>query len=75
MKEFRKKIKRVMWEERMSALLRLDCEERIKDVQMLRVTKDMQAVLKGGGDRLKARETELLEKKIEYVNQQTAARV
>ena len=75
MKEFRKKINRVMREERMSALLRLDCEERTKDVHMLRVTKDMQAILKGGADRLKAREMELLEKKIEYVSSQTANRV
>lgn len=75
MKEFRKKINRVIREERMSALLRLDCEERTKDVHMLRVTKNMQAILKGGADRLKARETELLEKKTEYVTQQTASRV
>lgn len=50
MKEFRKKINQVVWEQQTLDLQKLDLEEKTKDVHMLRVTKNMQAILKGSDD-------------------------
>merc|ERR1712194_964108 len=58
---------------------RLDCEERTKDVHMLKVTRDTQAALQISGqgemDRIKAREVEQLERKLDFMNSQTATKV
>ncbi|KAF4667930.1 hypothetical protein FOL46_002283 [Perkinsus olseni] len=44
-KEFRKKLNLVEWEQAVLALEKEDLEERSRDIQMMRVTKDLQTVL------------------------------
>ncbi|KAF4726077.1 WD repeat domain 96, partial [Perkinsus olseni] len=44
-KEFRKKLNLVEWEQAVLTLEREDLEERSRDIQMMRVTKDLQTVL------------------------------
>jgi len=75
MREFRKKINQLAWEQRMFHLSKVDIEEKTKDVHMLRVTKNMQAVLKGGDDKRQLRQAEGLERKIEHVSQQASSKV
>jgi WD40 repeat protein len=71
-KEFRKKLNLIHWEHKMLAAKTSDLEERTKDVHMLRVTKDLQRLLKGGEESRNKAETEMLEKKIEHLNSTTA---
>eukprot|EP00929_Paragymnodinium_shiwhaense_P022591 TRINITY_DN14393_c0_g1_i1.p1 TRINITY_DN14393_c0_g1~~TRINITY_DN14393_c0_g1_i1.p1 ORF type:complete len:1735 (-),score=585.53 TRINITY_DN14393_c0_g1_i1:78-5282(-) len=70
--EFRKQLNLILWEQRMLALQTQDLEERTKDVHMLRVTKDLQSLLKGGEEGRNKAEADLLERKIEHLNNNTA---
>jgi hypothetical protein len=67
-KEFRKKLNLIHWEHKMLSAKTSDLEERTKDVHMLRVTKDLQRLLKGGEEGRNKAETEMLEKKIEHLH-------
>jgi hypothetical protein len=67
-KEFRKKLSLIQWEHRMLAHQTTDLEERTKDVHMLRVTKGLQSLLKGGEDSRNKADADLLERKIEHLN-------
>jgi len=70
-KEFRKKLNFIQWEYKMLAMQTTDMEERTKDVHMLRVTKDLQSLLKGGEDARHKASADLLERKIEHLNTTT----
>lgn len=70
-KEFRKSLSLLDWEHEMLALQTTDLEERTKDVHMLRVTKDLQSLLKGGEEGRNKAESDLLERKIEHVSEAT----
>lgn len=70
--EFRKQLNLILWEQKMLALQTQDLEERTKDVHMLRVTKDLQSLLKGGEEGRNKAEADLLERKIEHLNNNTA---
>lgn len=70
-KAFRKKLNFIDWEHKILAARTQDLEERTKDVHMLRVTKDLQRLLKGGEEGRNKAETELLEKKIDHLNNTT----
>jgi WD40 repeat protein len=66
--EFRKQLNLIQWEHKMLALQTSDLEERTKDVHMLRVTKGLQSLLKGGEEGRNKAEADLLERKIEHLN-------
>lgn len=70
-KEFRKKLNLIQWEHKMLALQTSDLEERTKDVHMLRVTKGLQSLLKGGEEGRNKADADLLERKIEHLNTTT----
>jgi len=70
-KEFRKSLSLLDWEHEMLALQTTDLEERTKDVHMLRVTKDLQSLLKGGEEGRNKAESDLLERKIEHLSEAT----
>mmetsp|Transcript_129464 Transcript_129464/g.224872 ORF Transcript_129464/g.224872 Transcript_129464/m.224872 type:complete len:1745 (+) Transcript_129464:81-5315(+) len=70
-KEFRKKLNLIHWEHKMLALQTSDLEERTKDVHMLRVTKGLQTLLKGGEEGRNKADADLLERKIEHLNTTT----
>lgn len=70
-KEFRKKLNLIQWEHKMLALQTTDLEERTKDVHMLRVTKGLQSLLKGGEEGRNKADADLLERKIDHINQTT----
>jgi len=70
-KDFRKKLSLMDWEQKMLALKMEDLEERTKDVHMLRVTKDLQATLKGGEEGKNKHESDMLERKIEHLKTTT----
>lgn len=70
-KEFRKSLSTLDWEHEMLALQTTDLEERTKDVHMLRVTKDLQSLLKGGEEGRNKAESDLLERKIEHLSEAT----
>lgn len=67
-KEFRKKLSLIQWEYKMLQMQTLDLEERTKDVHMLRVTKGLQSLLKGGEEGRNKADADLLERKIEHLN-------
>jgi len=71
-KEFRKRLNLIQWEHKMLALNTLDLEERAKDVHMLRVTKGLQTLLKGGEEGRNKADADLLERKIEHLSSTTA---
>merc|ERR1712157_390102 len=70
-KEFRKKLSLIQWEYKMLQMQTTDLEERTKDVHMLRVTKGLQALLKGGEEGRNKADADLLERKIEHLNTTT----
>merc|ERR1712113_3634 len=70
-KVFRKKLGFLQWEHKMLAAQTLDLEERTKDVHMLRVTKGLQSLLKGGEEGRNKADADLLERKIEHLNNTT----
>eukprot|EP00930_Biecheleria_cincta_P052010 TRINITY_DN3722_c0_g3_i1.p1 TRINITY_DN3722_c0_g3~~TRINITY_DN3722_c0_g3_i1.p1 ORF type:complete len:1802 (-),score=452.39 TRINITY_DN3722_c0_g3_i1:21-5426(-) len=70
-KEFRKKLSLLEWEHSMLGMQTTDLEERTKDVHMLRVTKDLQSQLRGGEEGRNKAESDLLERKIEHLNDNT----
>ncbi|CAE8728077.1 unnamed protein product, partial [Polarella glacialis] len=70
-KEFRKKLSLLQWEYNMLDAQTKDLEERTKDVHMLRVTKDLQSLLKGGEEGRNKADADLLERKIEHLNSTT----
>jgi len=70
-KEFRKKLNLIQWEHKMLSFQTTDLEERTKDVHMLRVTKGLQSLLKGGEEGRNKADADLLERKIEHLNTTT----
>jgi hypothetical protein len=70
-KEFRKKLNLIHWEHKMLAMQTLDLEERTKDVHMLRVTKGLQSLLKGGEEGKNKADVDLLERKIQHLEATT----
>lgn len=66
-KEFRKQLNFIQWEHKMLAMSTTDLEERTKDVHMLRVTKELQSLLKGGEEGKNKADADLLERKIEHL--------
>lgn len=66
MKEFRKKINQLMWQHKTLHLQKKELEEKTVDVQMLKVTKDVQAILRGESVDIVKR-VEMQERKIEHV--------
>mmetsp|Transcript_5773 Transcript_5773/g.13698 ORF Transcript_5773/g.13698 Transcript_5773/m.13698 type:complete len:1748 (+) Transcript_5773:106-5349(+) len=70
-KEFRKKLNLIQWEHKMLALQTKDLEERTKDVHMLRVTKGLQSLLRGGEEGRNKADADLLERKIEHLGSTT----
>jgi len=70
-KEFRKKLNLIHWEHKMLAMQTLDLEERTKDVHMLRVTKGLQSLLKGGEEGKNKADADLLERKIQHLEATT----
>mmetsp|Transcript_66282 Transcript_66282/g.215662 ORF Transcript_66282/g.215662 Transcript_66282/m.215662 type:complete len:1692 (-) Transcript_66282:108-5183(-) len=71
-KEFRKKLSLIQWEYKMLQFQTTDLEERTKDVHMLRVTKGLQSLLKGGEEGRNKADADLLERKIEHLNSNSA---
>lgn len=67
-KEFRKKLSLIQWEYKMLQMQTSDLEERTKDVHMLRVTKGLQSLLKGGEEGRNKADADLLERKIEHLS-------
>jgi len=70
-KEFRKKMLVLEWEQRTLAMSTTDLEQRTMDVHMLRVTKGLQSLLKGGEEGRNKADADLLERKIEHLNTTT----
>jgi WD40 repeat protein len=70
-KEFRKKLNLIHWEHKMLEMQTLDLEERTKDVHMLRVTKNLQILLKGGEEGKNKADADLLERKIQHLEATT----
>lgn len=71
-KEFRRKLNLIQWEHKKLALETTDLEERAKDMQMLRVTKGLQSILKNGEEGRSKADADLLERKIEHLSNNTA---
>jgi len=70
-KAFRKKLNLIHWEHKMLEMQTVDLEERTKDVHMLRVTKGLQSLLKGGEEGKNKADADLLERKIQHLEQTT----
>merc|ERR1719247_2450422 len=70
-KEFRKKLNLLQWEHKMLSMQTSDLEERTKDVHMLRVTKGLQSLLKGGEEGKNEADADLLERKIQHLEATT----
>jgi len=70
-KEFRKKLNLIHWEHKMLSSQTNDLEERTKDVHMLRVTKGLQSLLKGGEEGKNKADADLLERKIQHLEATT----
>jgi len=70
-KEFRKKLNLINWEQKMLFMQTSDLEERTKDVHMLRVTKGLQSLLKGGEEGKNKADADLLERKIQHLEATT----
>jgi len=70
-KEFRKKLNLIHWEHKMLSSQTVDLEERTKDVHMLRVTKGLQSLLKGGEEGKNKADADLLERKIQHLETTT----
>jgi len=73
-KEFRKKLNLVHWEHKMLAMQTSDLEARTKDVHMLRVTKELQGLLKGGEEGKNKADADLLERKIQHLEATTQSK-
>eukprot|EP00742_Colponemidia_sp_Colp-10_P004312 GILJ01004600.1.p1 GENE.GILJ01004600.1~~GILJ01004600.1.p1 ORF type:complete len:1711 (-),score=393.32 GILJ01004600.1:88-5118(-) len=74
-KDFRRNINLMQWEHSMLQLQMHDLEERTKDVHMLRVTKNLQSLLRGGDENRQKVDVDLLERKIEHLEKSTAEKV
>jgi hypothetical protein len=70
-KTFRKKLNLINWEKKMLEAQTRDLEERTKDVHMLRVTKGLQSLLKGGEEGKNKADQDLLERKIQHLDATT----
>eukprot|EP00741_Cyanophora_paradoxa_P008713 tig00001371_g8435.t1 len=67
MKEFRKGIVALEWENRMLDMKSADWVERTRDLQLLRVTKGLQSVIRGGEEKRQQDEVVSLEKRLEHM--------
>jgi hypothetical protein len=70
-KEFRKKLNLIHWEHKMLSSQTSDLEERTKDVHMLRVTKGLQSLLKGGEEGKNKADADLLDRKLLHMETTT----
>ncbi|KAI9327817.1 hypothetical protein DFJ73DRAFT_800748 [Zopfochytrium polystomum] len=66
MKEYRKGIHALEWENKMLDFQAEDLVIRTRDIQLLRVTKQMQEYIRGGDERKQTTEVAALEKRAEY---------
>lgn len=73
-KDFRKSINVMEWEHALLALQARDTDEKYTDLQLLRVTRELQELFQHGGDsaRRHAREAALLEAKLAHLGQHRA---
>ena len=76
MTEFRKGINQLLWKQKSLTLEHRDCVDLTTELQLLRVTKNLQNLIKmGGHDTQAAQELSRLDRKIEYLKQSTRDRI
>lgn len=66
-RDFRRGIVQLLWDAERVQMETEDLVEKTRDFQLLRVTKDLQEVIRGGSEESQAEETEKLERKLEQV--------
>ena len=66
-RDFRRGITLLQWENTRSDMEADDLTERVRDLQLLRVTKDLQGKMKGGADEKQQQEVVQLERKIDQL--------
>jgi len=66
-RDFRRGITQLQWENTRSDMEADDLTERVRDLQLLRVTKDLQGKMKGGADEKQQQEVVQLERKIDQL--------
>ena len=74
-RDFRKGIVMLQWEAKKADMQAEDLIERTKDFQLLRVTKDLQSKIRGGGEDNHLLEVSALEKKLEQLKSSHEAKV
>eukprot|EP00967_Tisochrysis_lutea_P120561 scaffold197829_cov31-Tisochrysis_lutea.AAC.2 len=74
-RDFRRGIVQLQWEAERVEMETEDLVEKTRDFQLLRVTKDLQDVIRGGSEESQAVETEKLERKFEQMQEAHANRV
>jgi len=66
-RDFRRGIALLQWENTRSDMMADDLTQRVSDLQLLRVTKDLQGKMKGGADEKQQQEVVHLERKIDQL--------
>jgi hypothetical protein len=68
MMDFKKDISLSLWEQQTLELTHQEAEDQTKELQLLRVTKALQAIIKAGGkDSQQAHEISVIERKIDHL--------
>lgn len=75
LRDFRKGIAEVLWDNERLAMEADDLVERTREFQLLRVTKDLQKLMKGGGEDRHSAEVVQLERKLEAVGSSHETRI
>jgi len=74
-RDFRKGIAELLWDNQRLAMEADDLVERTREFQLLRVTKDLQKLMKGGGEDAHSAEVSQLERKLESMSSTHDARI
>jgi chromosome segregation ATPase len=74
-RDFRKGIAELVWENERLAMEGGDLVDRTREFQLLRVTKDLQKLMKGGGEDRHTAEVSQLERKLEAMGQAHETRI
>jgi chromosome segregation ATPase len=74
-RDFRRGIVQLLWDAERVQMETEDLVEKTRDFQLLRVTKDLQEVIRGGSEESQAEETEKLERKLEQLQVSHADRL